>query len=93
MNGNNFISYKAIIGIVLGLLIMVGAGWASMIQSQHTAASERLNKLEANISGIDQHSKDIDDRLSRIENKLDRAICPNQTLKTPIKTPFLNGEN
>ena len=71
---NNFISYKTIVGTIIGLLIVVGGAWASMLQSQHTGAQERLGKLEATIGGINQHSTDIDSRLNRIENKVDLLL-------------------
>ena len=71
---NNYISYKTIVGAIIGLLILVGGAWASMIQSEHSSARERLGTLEANISGIDQHNIDIEKRLDRLEGKIDSLL-------------------
>lgn len=52
---------------VLTLVITTGTGL-------HLRAEERIGKCEANIARIDERSISVDNRLTRIELKLDRLL-------------------
>lgn len=73
MNGNA-LTFKWLAGILIGIVTI---GIAAFLNSTYA----RVNNIESShqvlvgeISASEEHNKSVDDRLNRIENKLDTLI-------------------
>ena len=62
-NGNGSLTYKWLVPVLLGLLVMGGGGWIATIHAQVADQSDRLARVETVVL-----------RLPIIEQKLDRLL-------------------
>lgn len=59
------------VAVFLGTVAMAISGWFA---TQQTALANRLNDVQSQTAATAQHITDIDNRTSRIEDKLDRLL-------------------
>lgn len=59
------------VAIFLGTIAMTISGWFA---TQQTALANRLNDVQSQTAATVQQINDINNRTTRIENKLDRLI-------------------
>jgi hypothetical protein len=66
-NGNRYPTWRWLAGIVIGILVMIGIGWATSIQGDVKDHTVRLTKTEI-------QEEEVSKRLDRIEIKLDKVL-------------------